>query len=307
MHDAVLMQFDHQFHIFAHGSDVISAAGDDHILFEKPEGAGNDQGTIEFIKENSAGQKRTVIFQHLHTGQEFFGKAIFFYPSIFQFHIIGSTDRTAYRNHMVIFQNGANNFLQGIILENGIGVHADEIGETGGIDAHIQGIGLSSILFAHPRNGHLMLRGLKNEFFRLPGKLMMNGAADGMHIKCFNQHFGGIIRRTVIHNNDFIGTILQLQQGFDRFNHRYFFIMRRNNDRNGHIIIFHDGIFQLFLTPAAIEGRGTHQNGKEKEGGIPDEIDDEKYIHAFQECFQNTEEIVIHPSFSFRASLCSRR
>ena len=40
---AVFVQLDHKLHILAHRSAVIATCRDDGILFEQPEGAGNDE------------------------------------------------------------------------------------------------------------------------------------------------------------------------------------------------------------------------------------------------------------------------
>ena len=82
------MQPHDKLHILAYGTAVVTARGNDSILFEKPESPGDYQRTVEFIEHNARSQKGTVVFQNLHTGDKVSRETVFFHPSVFQLHAV---------------------------------------------------------------------------------------------------------------------------------------------------------------------------------------------------------------------------
>ena len=59
---------------------------------------------------------------------------------------LGHPDQAAHGHHVVVLHNGLDDALQGVPLEDGVGVDAQEVGVLGDVDARVQGVPLAAVL-----------------------------------------------------------------------------------------------------------------------------------------------------------------
>ena len=250
---AVFVQLDHKLHILAHRSAVIATCRDDGILFEQPEGAGNDERAVEAVKENAGGKKRTVIFQHLHEGENIARQPVMLHPSVFQLNIVGDADDAANRHHIAVFQYRLGDAAQRVVLQNGVRVHADKVREICGVDAHVQRVRLAAVLFSDERHRYLLCACLIDVFLALTVDLPANGPVNKVHIKCLGQHLRGAVLRSVVHHDDLIGAVFQRKQRAHGVCHGDLLIVGGNDDTDGQVVIRGQNAFEHFLPAVLVQ------------------------------------------------------
>ena len=222
------------------------------------------------------------------------------HPSVLDLRPVAGPDCPAHGHHISIFQNRPHDFFQGIVLEDGIGIHTDKVRIPGGVDAHVQGIGFSAVLFADQGNGHLELLGFKNGHRLLAGDAAVNGPGDLVHTKGLPQELGCLIRGAVIHNDDLVERILQAQQRLDGALDGDLLVVGRNHNGHRYVIVLQKLIFQLIPASELIESGGTHRDRQEEKAGVSDHVQDKKHAHAAEEQFKRIHhQLIKHPLSAF--------
>ena len=250
---AVFVQLDHQLHILAHGLVVVAAHGDDRVLFEQSERAGNDERAVEAVKEDARGEEGAVVLQHLHESEDAARQAVAFDAPVFQLNIVGDADDAANRHHIAVFQYRLGDAAQRVVLQNGVRVHADKVREICGVDAHVQRVCLAAVLFSDERHRYLLCACLIDVFLALTVDLPANGPVNKVHIKCLGQHLRGAVLRSVVHHDDLIGAVFQRQQRAHGVCHGDLLIVGGNDDTDGQVVIRGQNAFEHFLPAVLVQ------------------------------------------------------
>ena len=115
---AVGVQLGYQFHVLAQHIGGVASGGDDHVLFEQAEGAGDNQVSIEAVQENPGSQKGAVILHDLHTGQEVPGQMIAQFSMCaslalrVELDTLSHSDQSSHRDHIVVLHDRLDNAFQ---------------------------------------------------------------------------------------------------------------------------------------------------------------------------------------------------
>ena len=150
------MQLDHELHILAHGGGVISAGGDDRAFEEQAERTGDDDVAVEFVEQDAGGEKRPVVFQHLHAGQQPARHPVAHHAAVFDLRAVAGAHRPAHGDHIGILEHGTHDFFQRIVLQHRIRIQTEKIRVTGYVDAHIERIRLAAVFLANQRDGNFI-------------------------------------------------------------------------------------------------------------------------------------------------------
>ena len=103
-----------------------------------------------------------------------------------------------------------------------------------------------------------------------------------MQMKGVDDKLRRVVLGAVVYNNDLIGVIVQSQQRADGLGNGHFFIVGRNNDTDGNVVIVMDGIVQLALFDVRKQLIAAHDHGSKQEGGIPCQVEDKEDFRNFQ-------------------------
>ena len=250
---AVFVQLDHQLHILAHGLVVVAAHGDDRVLFEQSERAGNDERAVEAVKEDARGEEGAVVLQHLHESEDAARQAVAFDTPVFQLHIVGDAHDAAHRHHLAVLQHRLGDAAQRVVLQYGVRVHADKVREICGVDAHVQRVCLAAVLFSDERHRYLLCACLIDVFLALTVDLPANGPVNKVHIKCLGQHLRGAVLRTVVHHDDLIGAVVERKQRAHRVHNGDLLIVGGNDDTDGQVVIRGQNAFEHFLPAVLVQ------------------------------------------------------
>ena len=299
---AVFVQLDHQLHILAHGLVVVAAHGDDRVLFEQSERAGNDERAVEAVKEDARGEEGAVILQHLHESEDAARQAVAFDAPVFQLHVIRDAHDAAHRHHLAVLQHRLGDAAQRVVLQHGVRVHADEVGKGRGVDAHVQRVCLAAVFLADERERHLLHARFVDTF--LPPALdpAADGTVDNVHIERLGKHLGGRVARTVVHHDDLIGAVVERKQRAHRVHNGDLLVVGGHDDADGQIVVRGQDAFELLLPVPLIEVERADDDREEQKGRIADQIGDEEIAHDREKQLY----AVIHTAASFPFSSSAR-
>ena len=194
------------------------------------------------------------------------------HPAVLDLRPIAGPDRAPYRHHIALLNHRPHDLLQRVILQHRVRVHADEIREFGGVDAHVQGVGLAAVFLTDQGDGHLVLLSLKDGEFRLTGNASVNGAVDLIQMKGFPQNLCGTVGGAVIHNDNLIEFVLQTEQGPDGGLNGNLLIVGGHHQSHRHVVVLQQLVFQLVPAPELVQGGGAHRHRQEQEAGISDHV-----------------------------------
>ena len=296
------MEFDHQLHILSHGGGIVAPRVDDRTLFEQAKGAGNDDAAVEPVKQDPGRQEGAIILQHLHTGQDLPGHPVGNDPPVLNLSAVAGADSAAHRHHVPIFDDRPHDLLQGVVLQHRVGVHAHKVGVSGGVDPHVQCVGFAAVFLADQRDRHFIGPGLKNSQFRLAGNHTMDGAGNLLHPEGLPEDPGGIVPGAIVHNNDLIQPVFQVQQRADGGDDGDLLIVGGHQDSHGHIVILKQFVLQEVAPLELVQGGGAHRHGQKEKTGIPHHIENKKYSHKVIKYFD-----CVHRHGRSAPTFCIRR
>lgn len=189
-----------------------------------------------------------------------------------------------------------------IVLQDGIRVHADKIREAGGVDAHVQGVGLAAVFLADQRQRDLVAPALVNGLLPLAGNAPVDGPLDPVQVKGLRQHPDGVAGGAVVHHDDLIGPIIQRQQRPHRIRRGDLLVVGGNDDAHGQLIVRRQKNLQLLPPGVLIKLRRACEHGDEQKGGIAQQIEHKKPAHDLQKKLY----AVVHAASSLLSAASSR-
>ena len=187
------MQLDDQLHILAHRVMVIPARVDHQIFLEQAERAGDNDVAVELIEQDARCQKGTVVFEHLHAGDQIVRHAVADHMALLDLRAVAGADRAADCNDVVALQNGAHDLFQRVALQHGVCVDAQEIREVGCVDAHVQRVRLAAVALADQRDRDLVAAGFIDRFLRLAVDAPLDRTVDLAHAERLLDHAAGFV------------------------------------------------------------------------------------------------------------------
>ena len=181
------------------------------------------------------------------------GQTELYQASVLKDAVVGNADHAANRHHVLVLQHRGRNFRKGIPLQNGIRVHADKVGILCRVDAHIDAVRFTAVLFVNQRNGNAIYAAFINRNLIFAGYLTADRPLHLMQIKGVDHKLRRVVFGAVVYNNNLIGVIIQLQQRTYRLRNGHFFIIGRNNDTDGNVVIMMDTIQLLNIQDATVD------------------------------------------------------
>lgn len=114
---------------------------------------------------------------------------------------------------------------------------------AGGVDAHVEGVGLAAVFLTDQGEGHLQVGGLEDGLFRLAGHHPVDGPGDLLHAEGLHQD-GGPVGGAVVHHDDLVELVLQTEQGTDGGDDGNLLVVGGHHNGHGDVVLLQQLVFR---------------------------------------------------------------